>query len=120
MKSFKFNHPGIQRTLPKPKLAIITAAWQEDEVGGSSPAAVRYVPGMAGVLVELPLGGEDDERDLGVAEHGDLVRFLQQPVPALGEGHLSVDLVLDPPQLHRPAPHVADTSPSSSRSSAQR
>uniref|UniRef100_A0A0A9CST9 Uncharacterized protein n=1 Tax=Arundo donax TaxID=35708 RepID=A0A0A9CST9_ARUDO len=60
---------------------------------------------MAGVLVELPLGGEDDERDLGVAKDGDLVRLLQQPVPALGEGHLPVDLVLDPPQLHRPAPH---------------
>ena len=60
---------------------------------------------MAGVLVEPPVGGEDDERDLGVTEHGDLVRLLQQPVPALGEGHLAVDLVLDPPQLHRPAPH---------------
>jgi len=61
---------------------------------------------MARVLVELPLSGEDDERDLRIAENGDLVGLLQQPVPALGEGHLAVDLVLDPAQLHRSAPHL--------------
>lgn len=73
---------------------------------------------MARELVELPLGGEDDERDLCIAEHGDLVGLLQQPVPALGESHLAVDLVLDPAQLHRPAPHLRrlDTYPLSRHS----
>jgi hypothetical protein len=64
------------------------------------------VPGVGGVLVELALGGEDDDGDLGVAEDGDLVRLLQQPVPALGEGHLPVYLVLYPLQLHLAAPHL--------------
>ena len=63
------------------------------------------VPGVCGVLIELALGGEDDDGDLGVAEDGDLVRLLEQPVPALGEGHLSVYLVLYPLQLHLAAPH---------------
>jgi hypothetical protein len=51
--------------------------------------------------------GEEDERDLGVAEDGELVRLLEQAVPALGEGHLPADLVLDPLQHHLPAPHGA-------------
>jgi hypothetical protein len=49
--------------------------------------------------------GEEDERDLGVAEDGELVRLLEQAVPALGEGDLAADLVLDPLQHHLPAPH---------------
>jgi len=49
--------------------------------------------------------GEEDERDLGVAEDGELVGLLEQAVPALGEGHLPADLVLDPLQHHLPAPH---------------
>ena len=49
--------------------------------------------------------GEEDERDLGVAEDGELVGLLEQSVPALGEGHLPADLVLDPLQHHLPAPH---------------
>jgi hypothetical protein len=65
------------------------------------------VPGVGGVLIELALGGEDDDGDLGVAEDGDLVRLLEQPVPALGEGHLPVYLVLYPLQLHLASPHLA-------------
>ncbi|RWW28997.1 hypothetical protein GW17_00006495 [Ensete ventricosum] len=67
-------------------------------------------PGVGGVLIELALGGEDDEGDLRVAEDGDLVGLLEQPRPALGEGHLPIDLVLDPLQLHPPPPHL-DPSP---------
>ncbi|RWW35947.1 hypothetical protein BHE74_00059062 [Ensete ventricosum] len=63
-------------------------------------------PGIGRVLAELALGGEDDEGDLGVAEDGDLVGLLEQPGSALGEGHLPIDLVLDPLQLHSPPPHL--------------
>ncbi len=42
----------------------------------------------AGVLVELVAGGEDDEGDLAVAEHGQLVRFLHHAKLPLVEGHL--------------------------------
>jgi hypothetical protein len=42
----------------------------------------------AGVLVELVAGGEDDECDLAVAEHGQLVRFLHHAELPLVEGHL--------------------------------
>ena len=67
---------------------------------------ILYIPLRAGELVELAAVGEDDERDLGVAEHGELVRLLEQAVAALGEGDLSVDLVLDPLELDPPPPHV--------------
>ena len=63
------------------------------------------VPGGGGELEEAAAGGEDDEGDLGVAEHGQLVRLLQQPVPPLGERHLPAYLVLDPLQLYFPSPH---------------
>ena len=63
------------------------------------------IPLCAAELVELAAVGEDDERDLGVAEHGELVGLLEQSVPALGEGDLAVDLVLDPLQLDPPPPH---------------
>ena len=42
------------------------------------------IPLRAAELVELAAVGEDDERDLGVAEHGELVRLLEQAVAALG------------------------------------
>ena len=68
-------------------------------------------PGVGGgELVEAAGGGEDDEHDLGVAQHGELVGLLEQPAPALGEAHLPARPVLDPPQLHRaalPPPRLA-------------
>ena len=66
------------------------------------------IPLRAAELVELAAVGEDDERDLGVAEHGELVRLLEQAVAALGEGDLAVDLVLDPLQLNPSPPHDDD------------
>ena len=57
------------------------------------------------LLRQFAAVGEDDDRDLGVAEHGELVRLLNQAVVALEEGDLAVDLVLDPLQLHPPPPH---------------
>ncbi len=53
-------------------------------------AAISYLVHVcAGVLVELVAGGEDDEGDLAVAEHGQLVRFLHHAKLPLVEGHLS-------------------------------
>ena len=63
----------------------------------------------AAELVELAAAGEDDERHLGVAEHGELVGLLEEAVAALGEGHLAVDLVLDPLQLDPAPPHLVSS-----------
>ena len=72
-------------------------------------------PGAAAELEQPAAAGEDDERDLGVAQDGQLVGLLEQPAPPLRERHLPVDLVLDPPQLDPPSPHgVCDLSSSHS------
>lgn len=59
---------------------------------------------VVGVLVEAAAAGEDDERDLGVAEHRELVRLLEQAVAALAEGHLPVRRVLDALDLDLASP----------------
>jgi hypothetical protein len=65
------------------------------------------MPGKwAAVFEELATGGEDDDADVRVAEHGKLVRLLQQPTATLAEGHLPVHLVLDPLHHHLPTPHL--------------
>jgi len=64
------------------------------------------VPG-ARELRELAGGGEDDERDVGVAEHRELLRLLEQPAPALGVGHLPRCRVLYPPYLPPLARHLS-------------
>ena len=65
---------------------------------------------VIGVLVEAAAAGEDDERHLGVAQHGELVRLLEETVPALAESDLPVRRVLDaldldlaPPRLVAPS-----------------
>lgn len=70
---------------------------------------VGKLPGGATELVELPPVGEDDQRDLSIAENRQLIGFLQQPISAFGECHLPVNLVLDPLQLHPSPTH--DPSP---------
>jgi len=50
----------------------------------------------AGVLEQLVVRVEDDDGDLAVAQHAQLVGFLHQAELPLGEGHLSVSLVRDP------------------------
>ena len=50
----------------------------------------------AGVLEQLVVGVEDDDGDLAVAQHAQLVGFLHQAELPLGEGHLSVPLVRNP------------------------
>ena len=51
-------------------------------------------------------GGEHDDGDLGVAEHGELARLLHDPGAALGVGDLAVGCVLDPLDLDLAAPHL--------------
>ena len=66
----------------------------------------RDVP-VVGVLVEAAAAGEDDERHLGVTEDGELVGLLEEPVPALAEGHLPASGVLDPLDLNPSPTHLA-------------
>lgn len=67
--------------------------------------SIEYVPGGARELKKLAAVGEDDESDLSVAEHGELVSLLEEAIPPLGERHLPVDLVLDPLQLQPSSLH---------------
>lgn len=66
-------------------------------------------PGIGGKLKELPFGGEDNQSNFGIAKHRDLMSFLEQPSPALGERHLPADLVLDSLKLNPTSPHFRVT-----------
>ena len=63
---------------------------------------------IVGVLVEAAPAGEDDERHLGVAEDGELVSLLEEPVATLAEGDLPARVVLDPLDLNPCPPHAGD------------
>lgn len=66
----------------------------------------RYrLGGRAAELVVLAGGGEHDDGDLGVAEHGELPGLLHDPRAALRVGHLPVGRVLDPLDLDLAPPH---------------
>ena len=58
-----------------------------------------------GVLEELVVRVEDDDGDLAVAEHAQLVSLLHQAKLPLGEGDLPVALVGDPGDLDLLAAH---------------
>lgn len=68
-----------------------------------------YVLGAAAELKELATVGEDDERHLGITKNGQLISFLQQPIPPLGKCYLSIYLVLYPLQLYLPPSHLSFT-----------
>ena len=51
------------------------------------------------------MGGENENTDLGVAEHRELFGLLEEPRSALAEGDLPVDRVLNPPHLNLPTSH---------------
>lgn len=51
-------------------------------------------------------GREHDESDVDVAEDGELVGLLDEPIPALRERHLAVRDVLYPPYLQLNATHL--------------
>ena len=63
------------------------------------------MPAAAGEVAEAVGGREHDERDVDVAEDGELVGLLDEAVAALGEGDLPVGGVLDPLDLQLHAPH---------------
>ena len=70
---------------------------------------------VVGVLVEAAAAGEDNEGDLGVAEHGELVRLLEEAIAALAEGDLTVGRVLDALDLNLAPPVLLCSSSSSDR-----
>lgn len=55
---------------------------------GACITAYYYDAPGAGELGELPRGGEDDERDVGIAEDGELLSLLEEAAAALGERDL--------------------------------
>lgn len=65
---------------------------------------IRYTPG-AGEIIELAGAGENDEANLGIAEDGELLCLLQEPVPPLRESHLTAGRVVDPTDHNLPSPH---------------
>ena len=67
---------------------------------------MTFASPVVGVLVEAAAAGEDDERDLGIAEHGELVRLLKEAVAALAEGDLPVGRVLDALDLDLAPPRL--------------
>jgi len=75
--------------------SIVTGVFQEDLV---------HVGGR--VLEELVVRVEDDDGDLAVAQHAQLVRLLHQPELPLGEGDLPVALVRDAGDLNLLPAHL--------------
>jgi len=61
-----------------------------------------------GVLEQFVAAAEDDEGDLAVAQHRQLVGLLHQPEFAFGERHLSVAFVRDPRNLNLLPAHFDD------------
>lgn len=62
---------------------------------------------MAGELVGLAGRGKDEKGNFGVAEDGELVGFLQKPIPTLRERHLPTRRIFDSLQLHFPSSHFS-------------
>lgn len=67
----------------------------------------HFVHVCGGVLEQLVGAAEDDQSDLAVAQHRQLVGFLHQTELALGECHLSVSFVGDARNLNFFPSHVA-------------
>lgn len=65
----------------------------------------------AGALEELSGGGEDDDGDLGIAENGKLLGFLEKPSSSFGESHLPGSRVVDLPYLDLLSRHSQSLSP---------
>lgn len=59
----------------------------------------------AGVLIELPCVGEDDNSNFSITEDSELPSFLEQPIPPLRERHLPTVRILNPLYLNPPSPH---------------
>lgn len=61
---------------------------------------------MSAVLEEFPITGEDDESDLSITQHRELMSLLQQPTASLRERDLPIGGVLDPLYLNLSTPHL--------------
>jgi hypothetical protein len=98
--------PG--QSAAKPKVAFLSFFLAQKKRRPSTEAHCERAnvrgPGCA-VVVELAGAGEDDDANIGVAEHADLAGLLDNPGPALGEGDLPIGSVLDPLDLDLAAPH---------------
>jgi hypothetical protein len=71
-----------------------------------SAVSVNYrLHAGAGVFVEAPGAGEDDQSDLRVAEDGELPCLLEDPVPPFGERHLPARGVVNPADDYLAPPH---------------
>ena len=55
--------------------------------------------------MELASAGEHNNRNLGIAENGELVGLLEKPVPSFRVCHLAVGGVLYPLDLDLPSSH---------------
>lgn len=62
---------------------------------------------VVGVLIEPSAAGEDDEGDLGIAEHGELVGLLEEAIPAFAEGDLAIGGALNSLDLNLASPIFA-------------
>ena len=66
-----------------------------------------YIPqGFTAVLKQLASAGEDDESDLSITQHRELIGLLHQPSSSLRECHLPSRRVLDPLDLNLSASHL--------------
>lgn len=70
------------------------------------------IPWTTAKLVELSSIGEDDESNFGIAQNGELISFLQNPISPFSEGDLPIDLVFYSLQLYSPSSHLCFSSPS--------
>lgn len=67
---------------------------------------LSYLLFAAGELEELAASGEDHQRHLSIAQHGELESLLQEPASALREGDLAARGVLYAPHLSLPPHHL--------------
>jgi hypothetical protein len=65
---------------------------------------------FGGEFVELSMGGENDNSNFCITEHGELLGLLKKPCSALAEGNLPVHRVLNPLQLNLSTSHLQTTS----------
>ena len=56
-----------------------------------------YIPrSLTAVFIQFPIAGEDDESNLGITKHRELMSLLKKSSSAFGKGDLPCGLVLYP------------------------
>lgn len=61
---------------------------------------------VSGKLIELSMGGENDETDFSITQHRKLLRLFEKPRTALAKGHLPMHRVLNSPHLYLSSSHI--------------